>query len=89
MSKHDTPAERVQKAYKSVEKAATAARNTVIAAQRNARAESKREEQEKLSREVKRLKRDKGMYNSQIAEKLGLSESSVRALLLMKIKGEN
>lgn len=87
MSKKDTPAERTQKAFKAVERTATLARGAVIAAQRSAAAETRRKAQEELSRRAKAMKRA-GYYNSQIAETLDVSESSVRTLLLMKIKGE-
>jgi len=74
------------KAYKQVEKTASDARNKVASAMRDARAERRRAEVEKLSAEAKRLKREKKMGNHQIAEKLGVSESTVRALLIMKEK---
>ena len=77
-----------QKAYKSVEAAATAARKTVIDAQRSSRAEARIQENYRLSREAKRLKREEHLPNNAIADRMGMSESSVRALLLLRIPGE-
>lgn len=84
----DNGSERARKAFKQVEHAATAARRTVTDAMRTARAESRRQENYMMSREVKRLKEEHYMSNDTIADELGISESSVRAYLLMKIPGE-
>lgn len=84
----DTPAERTQKAFKAVENTAKLARASVIVAQRNAAAETRRKAQEEQSREAKRLKREEHLPNSVIADRMNVSESTVRALLLLHIKGE-
>lgn len=84
----DNGTERARKAFKQVENAANAARKTVSNAMRSARAESRAQENYAMAREVKRLKREKNLSNDTIADELGISESSVRAYLLMKVPGE-
>lgn len=84
----DNHSERARKAFKKVEHAAVAARKTVTDAMRNARYENRKQENYAMSREVKRLKREKHLSNDTIADELGIPESSVRAYLLMKIPGE-
>lgn len=84
----DNGKDRAQKAFKSVEKAAAKARTVVIGAMREARAETRRNEQITLAKEVKRLKSEENLSNGTIADELDISESSVRAYLLMKIPGE-
>ena len=82
----DNGSERARKAFKTVEKAAHEARNKVARAMRDAQAESRREQNYALAREAKRLKREKHYSNGRIADEMDMSESSVRALLLMKIQ---
>lgn len=84
----DNGEDRAQQAFKSVEKAAAKARTVVIGAMREARAETRRNEQIALAKEVKRLKREENLSNSTIADELDISESTVRALLAMRIPGE-
>lgn len=84
----DNGKDRAQKAFKSVEKAAAKARTVVIGAMREARAETRRNEQITLAKEVKRLKREENLSNGTIADELDISESTVRALLAMRIPGE-
>ena len=84
----DNGKDRAQQAFKSVEKAAAKARTVVIGAMREARAETRRNEQITLAKEVKRLKREENLSNGTIADELDISESTVRTLLAMRIPGE-